>query len=81
MNTAIITSNAFNGIYNNNISINADYMRDIDNTSNYYDLYFVISENSENDIVNNFEINTWRKDYFDYLEELDNAVNNQDNVV
>jgi hypothetical protein len=81
MNTTIITSNASNGIYNNNTSINADYMRDINNTSNFYDLYFVINENSEDDIIKNCEINTWRKNYFDYLEELENAVNNQDNAV
>jgi hypothetical protein len=56
-------------------------MRDINNTSNFYDLYFVINENSEDDIIKNCEINTWRKNYFDYLEELENAVNNQDNAV
>ena len=80
MNTTITTSNDSNGVYKNNTSTNTDNMRGINNTSNFYDLYFVINENYEYDIETNCEINTW-KNSFDYLEELDNAMNNQDNTV
>ena len=81
MNTTITTSNDSNGVYKNNTSTNTDYMRGINNTSNFYDFYFVINEKSEYDIETNCEINTWRKDFFDYLEELENATDNQDNTV
>ena len=57
-------------------TLNNNYMSDIDDVSNYHDLYNENQDNyEEDDITKNCEINTWRKDYFDYLDNAINSAN------
>jgi hypothetical protein len=74
MNKGIYTSNA--SVVSILSTLNINYMSDIDDVSNYHDLYNENKDNyEEDDIAKNCEINTWRKDYFDYLDNIINSAN------
>ena len=62
--------------YNNNLNDNEN--NTIINTGNnldnenidYYELYDEFEEDLDDETVKNSIINTWRKDYFDFLENI-----------
>ena len=77
-------------IINNNINI---FSNIVDNNNKLYISYFVLENNSPNEIFKNSsmnyddevtincDINTWRKDYFDFLEEKLNKLKEQNTKI
>ena len=71
--------NIFSNIVDNNSKLNISNFVLENNSTN--EIFKNISMNYDDEVTINCDINTWRKDYFDFLEEKQNKLKEQNTEI